>query len=646
MEKFRLVVNEKFNVNLENYHQLWKWSTDNISDFWATVWDYTNIIHSAPYEQVVDSKPMNEIPTWFSGAKLNFAQNLLWCRDKNKTAIISAGEGRSIKKISYHDLYDQVRNMAAAMRRAGVKKNDRISGYISNCPEAVIAMLASASIGAIWSSASPDFGISGVLDRFSQIRPKILFSTNSVIYNGKRIDVLPKLKVIVENLEKESLEKVIVIPFNNSISFDLSSIPLATSWNDFLNNYSVVGSSSDEIDFEQLPFDHPLYILFSSGTTGKPKCLVHRAGGVLIQHKKEHIFHANVSSNDVFFYYTTTGWMMWNWLVSGLATGCAIVLYDGSPFNPSPSILWELNDQIGITVFGVSAKYIQSVQDFNYEPIKHHNLQSLRIILSTGSPLKPESFNFVYDSIKKDVLLGSITGGTDLCSLFAGLNVTLPVYCGEIQSICLGMKIEAWDGEDNPVYAKPADLVCTKPFPCMPIYFYNDDHKNSKYMSAYFSNYPSIWYHGDYVWINPNTGGVVMLGRSDGTLNPGGVRFGSAEIYNIVENFSEIQDSLVVGQKIGDDERVVLFLKMSEGIKFNDDLVLRIRTKIRNQLSPRHVPSFILPIADIPHTVTGKKVEVAVKRIISGEKVAPSSSLVNPESLELYYNIPQLKSKI
>ncbi|CAG8784884.1 39003_t:CDS:2 [Gigaspora margarita] len=622
MEKFRFVVNEKFN-----------WSTDNISDFWATVWDYTNIIHSAPYEQVVDSKPMNEIPTWFSSAKLNFAQNLLWCRDKNKTAIISAGEGRPIKKISYHDLYDQVRSMAAAMRRAGVKKNDRISGYISNCPEAVIAMLASASIGAIWSSASPDFGISGVLDRFSQIQPKILFSTNSVIYNGKKVNILPKLKVIVENLEKESLEKVIVVPFNNSISFDLSSIPLATSWNDFLNNYSVVGSNSDEIDFEQLPFDHPLYILFSSGTTGKPKCLVHRAGGVLIQHKKEHIFHANMSSNDVFFYYTTTGWMMWNWLVSGLTTGCAIVLYDGSPFKPSPSILWELSDQIGI-------------QDLNYEPIKHHNLQSIRIILSTGSPLKPESFNFVYDSIKKDVLLGSITGGTDLCSLFAGFNVTLPVYCGEIQAICLGMKIEAWDGEDKPVYAKPADLVCTKPFPCMPIYFYNDDHKNSKYMSAYFSNYSSVWYHGDYVWINPNTGGVVMLGRSDGTLNPGGVRFGSSEIYNIVENFSEIQDSLVVGQKVGDDERVVLFLKMNEGIKFNDDLVLRIRSKIRNQLSPRHVPSFILPIADIPHTVTGKKVEVAVKRIISGEKVAPSSSLVNPESLELYYNIPQLKSKI
>ncbi|CAG8635681.1 5578_t:CDS:2, partial [Racocetra fulgida] len=370
--------------------------------------------------------------------------------------------------------------MAVAMRSAGVRKGDRICAYISNCPEAVIAMLASTSIGAIWSSASPDFGVSGVLDRFSQIRPKILFSTNSVVYNDKPINILPKLKHVAESLEKEGLEKVIVVPFNEFNNYDLSSISLATSWNDFLNNYSVAGSSSDEIDFEQLPFDHPLYILFSSGTTGKPKCMVHRAGGVLIQHKKEHILHGNMSKND----------------------------------------------------------YIQNLQDLNYKPIEQCNLQSIRIILSTGSPLKSEGFDYVYNSIKKDVLLG----GTDLCSLFCGLNVTLPVYRGEIQANCLGMKIEAWDGES----------------------------------------------------------GVVMLGRSDGTLNPGGVRFGSAEIYNIVESFSEVQDSLVVGQKIGEDERVVLFLKMCDGMKFSDELVTRIKAKIRKDLSPRHVPSFVLPIRDIP----------------------------------------------
>ncbi|CAG8657940.1 2705_t:CDS:2, partial [Acaulospora morrowiae] len=624
IEKFRVKVNNKFKLNLETYQQLWKWSTDNISDFWATVWDYTNIIHSVPYEQVIGSEPMDRIPTWFSGARFNFAENLLQCQDKNKVAIISTGEGRNTKRITYRELYSQVSRAAAVMRSSGVKAGDRICAYISNIPETVVAMLAACSIGAIWSSTSTDFGVTAVLDRFKQLKPKILFSVNSVVYNGKRLDHLKKLQTVVESLIQEGLEKVVVVPFDESDenSLDLSSLPLATSWNEFISKLS---NEELELKFEQLPFDHPIYILFSSGTTGKPKCIVHRAG-LLIQHKKEHILHGNMSANDVFFYYTTTGWMMWNWLVSGLAIGCTIVLYDGSPFKPNPSVLWELTEKERITIFGTSAKYIQSLQDVKYIPKECHNLESLRMIFSTGSPLSSESFDFVYNSIKKDVLLGSITGGTDICSLFCGHNAALPVYRGEIQCISLGMKVEAWDGRDNPAFARPADLVCTKPFPCMPVYFYNDQG-NSKYLGTYFSHYPSVWYHGDYVWINPNTGGVVMLGRSDATLNPSGIRFGSSEIYNVVDSFEEIKDSLAVGQKIGDDERVVLFLKMVDDCECGEELILRIKKQIREQLSPRHVPAFILPIADIPYTINGKKIETIVKRIISGETVTPSETI-------------------
>ncbi|KAG0239462.1 hypothetical protein BGW41_007644 [Actinomortierella wolfii] len=642
MTKFRLFVNQKHNLSLANYNELWKWSVDDVENFWADVWEYTKVISSSKFTKVVDTTaPMDNFPVWFEGARLNYAENALWCRDANKTAIISTGELRETTRISYAELYNLVLKTAKAMRAAGVQKGDRVAGYIANCPEAVIAMLAASSIGAIWSSTSPDFGTVGVLDRFSQIKPKLLFSVNAVVYNGRPHDHIQKLKTVLDGLDM--VEKVILIPFVSSLPCEGSAVPKGTTWDEFLAS----GSSdlATEISFEPLPFNHPLYILFSSGTTGKPKCIVHSAGGMLLQHKKEHILHGNLGSHDTLFQYTTTGWMMWNWLVSGLTLGATIVLFDGSPFKPGPSALWDLVQAEGVTAFGTSAKYLQAIEDAKYKPKEHHTLEKLHSIYSTGSPLKPESFDFVYTHIKQDVLLGSITGGTDICSLFASHCSVLPVYRGEIQCRSLGMKIEAWRGPQDPVIGISGDLVCSRVFPCMPVYFWNDpDH--AKYKAAYFDNYQSVWYHGDYVWINPNTGGIIMLGRSDGTLNPNGVRFGSAEIYNIVDTYPEIADSLCVGQSIsgGTDERVVLFLKMADDHpELTPDLIQRLKVHIRNQLSPRHVPAFILKTADIPYTINGKKVEIAVKKIISGKKVVPSGTLVNPESLDLYYDIPALR---
>ncbi|KAI9488917.1 acetoacetate-CoA ligase [Zychaea mexicana] len=648
MAKFRRHVNTKFNLQLQNYQELWQWSVDNAPAFWSTVWDYTNVIASVKSTDadILDqSLPMDAVPEWFKGARLNFAENLLWCKSSEKIAIISTGEGQSRRSITYAELYDQVLQCAMALKAHGVQKDDRVAAYIPNCPEAIIAMLATISLGAIWSSTSPDFGATGVLDRFSQISPKVLISVNGVVYNGKRLDHIPKVKPVVQGLP--SLEKVVIIPFVDNGRDVKATIQQefgdkSTTWKEFLDTEKHL---PQEIPFEQLPFNHPGFIMFSSGTTGLPKCIVHSGAGLLLQLKKEHIIHGDMHPDDVFFYYTTTGWMMWNWLVAGLSVGCTLVLWDGSPFKPAPISLWELVDELGITHFGTSAKYIQSLQEASVHPMDECKLDTLKAIYSTGSPLKPESYEFVYNHIKKDVGLGSITGGTDICSLFAGYNASLPVYRGEIQCINLGMKIEAWADSNTPVQAQAGDLVCTVPFPCMPVYMYGDDDTTrAKYKNAYFSMYDGIWYHGDYVWLNPKTGGVIMLGRSDGTLNPNGVRFGSAEIYNVVDRFPEIEDALCVGQKIvnEDDERVVLFLKLKGSVELSDELVKKIKTTIRAQLSPRHVPAFVLAIQDIPYTINGKKVEVAVKKIISGQKVTPTGTLSNPDSLALYYNIPAL----
>lgn len=632
MHLFMSYINQKYSLNLVTYEELRQWSINNISKFWGDVWDYTEIHYSVNYEQVVDETiPLNELPEWFKGARLNYAENLLWCND-DSVAIYSLGEGHDVTCMTHRQLREEVRKCSLALKSLGVQKGDRVVGYISNCAEAVVAYLATSAIGAIWSSTSPDFGATGVLERFAQIQPKVLFSVNAVHYNGKVHDHMEKMKHVADGLD--GLVKVVILNFVPEHKVDISKISNSVDYHEFLSKTS----KSEPLVFEQLPFNHPLVILFSSGTTGKPKCIVHSAGGPLIQHKKEHIIHGDVSKQDIVFQYTTAGWMMWNWLISVLSTGAAIVLYDGSPFKPDPIRIWKLIDEIGITIYGTSAKYIAALEEGGIKPKDHAKLTTLRCILSTGSPLKPESFDYVYRDISSTCLLGSITGGTDIVSLFAGHNTALPVYRGEIQCRGLGMAVECWSDDGKSLMGEKGDLVCTKAFPCMPVFFWNDkDH--TLYQKSYFSQFKGVWYHGDFLAINPQTQGIIMLGRSDGTLNPNGVRIGTAEIYNLIEKLEPISDSLVVGQKYKDDERVVLFLKMAQGHEFSTALCDDIKKLIRSELSPRHVPSVILPIKDIPHTINGKKVEIAVKKIISGEDVVPNGAIANPECLSYYKNI-------
>ncbi|MDP6578662.1 MAG: acetoacetate--CoA ligase [Candidatus Marinimicrobia bacterium] len=631
MNQFRLFVNKKYGMELDNYRDLYNWSVNEITPFWEAVWSFGKPVVSKDYQQVVDDDSKMPGAKWFSGARLNFAENLLRRRD-NHTAILSRGEGKYDRKISYNELYSEVEKMAAALREAGVEQNDRVAGFLPNIPEAVVAMLGAASLGAVWSSSSPDFGIKGVLDRFRQIEPKVLFAADGYQYNGKRINSLDKLKDILTELP--SVEKVVVVPFESE-NPDLSGINKGVLYGEFLP------AEAPPLEFAQLPFDHPLYIMYSSGTTGLPKSIVHGAGGTLLQHMKELRLHGDISDRETVFYFTTCGWMMWNWLVSNLALGATIVLYDGSPFYPDPSAMWQMAEELGITVFGTSAKFIAACEGYGLVPKERHNLSLIKTILSTGSPLVEESYDYVYTSIKEDVQLSSITGGTDIVSSFAGGNAMLPVYRGEIQCRALGMKVESFDDAGKPLINLKGELVCTRAFPSVPVNFWNDPD-GSKFHNAYFSDYPGVWTHGDYILINDH-GGVIVFGRSDATLNPAGVRIGTAEIYRVVEAFPEIEDSLAVGQQWEGDERVILFVKMNEGEQFGEELKMKLMDAIRSGCSPRHVPAKTVPVPDIPYTINGKKVEIAVKKILHGSEALNKDALANPESLLFFSDLEALR---
>ena len=628
----------RWNAEFADFEALHRWSVTQPEQFWTTLWDVAGVVAEKRGERVLADA--NKMPgaRWFPDARLNFAENLLRgyaTEHDTADALVFWGEDKVKGRASHAELYRAVAQTARALRDMGVVKGDRVAAYLPNVPAAVVAMLATASIGAIFSSASPDFGVQGVLDRFGQIAPKVLFACDGYFYNGKAIDCLGKVAEIAARMP--SLERVVIVPYAGGDA-GIAAVKHGVSLADFLAPFA----REKEIRFERLPFDHPLYILYSSGTTGVPKCIVHSAGGTLLQHLKEHRLHSDVKPGDRLFYFTTCGWMMWNWLVTGLASGATLLLYDGSPFVGRGNILFDYAEAEGMTHFGTSAKFIDAIAKINLAPARTHNLEKLRAIFSTGSPLVPEAFGYVYDNIKRDVQLASISGGTDIISCFVLGNPIGPVWRGEIQCRGLGMAVEVLDEAGRPVRKTKGELVCLKPFPSMPIGFWNDPD-GKKYRAAYFEKYPNVWCHGDFMEETAH-GGYIIYGRSDATLNPGGVRIGTAEIYRQVEKLHEVLESLVIGQDWEKDTRVVLFVKLREGLTLDGALAKRIKDVIRENTTPRHVPAKILQVGDIPRTKSNKIVELAVRNIVHGEPVKNVEALANPEALEYFRNRAELKT--
>ena len=611
----------------DSYFDLHKWSVDDMESFWSQFWEFSNIKYSKNYDSILDN-PVMPGAKWFSGSKLNYAENLLK-GDPNQVAIISLGENKPAKSITFQELNQMVSSVQKGLVNLGVKKNTIVAGFVPNCFETVIMMLAVSSLGGIWTSCSPDFGAKGVIDRFGQVNPHILITSNGYRYNGKIFKLEEKVNGVLEVID--SIKHIIEIEYvdiQSEFNHD-SVIPFS----------KLLDNEDTPPKFEQLPFDHPLYIMYSSGTTGPPKSIVHGAGGTLIQHMKEHQLQCDVQAGkSKIFWFTTCGWMMWNWLVSGLSSGATVVLYDGSPSYPNLEKLWKIIDDVGITHFGTSPKFLSACDSGKLLPNEFCTLDSLQAILSTGSPLVDEQFDWIYDNVKSNVQLSSISGGTDIIGCFLAGSPILPVFRGELQCPQLGMAVQSWNDKGVAVIGESGELVCTKPFPSMPIGFWNDQN-DSKYHSAYFEEFKGVWTHGDYLEITEN-GGAIIYGRSDTTLNPGGVRIGTAEIYRSIESFEEIIDSVVIGKPEGSDVSIVLCLKLAEGMNITKGFEDEIKLQIRNSTSPRHVPSFVFQVEDIPYTISGKKVEKAVLHSILGKKIKNKDALANPESLAEYANLP------